>query len=197
MTRFTLGNTCFARACARVGAVWALTGLVAPDLALAQLAAAHRVPGKKPRPSYLAVYPSYLGELVERGLAAGLGPTDFGLERIAPGGEVVTAGLKARARRLFSDRVAFDEGYALTETWPLGGVRCAAGHLHFEPARGLVEVLALPDAAPAAPTPVPRDATGPAPTPEPVGPGTPGRSWRRPSPPTARPRWCSATPPRT
>jgi phenylacetate-CoA ligase len=167
--RATLGNTCFARACARVGALWALTGLVEPALALAQLAAAHRVPGKKPRPSYLVVYPSYLGELVERGLAAGLGPADFGLERIAAGGEVVTAGLKARARRLFGP-VAFDEGYAQTETWPLGGVRCAAGHLHFEPSRGLVEVLALPDGAPGGPAPAAGDTGAPAP----VGPGAPG-----------------------
>jgi phenylacetate-CoA ligase len=145
--RATLGNTCFARACARIGAVWSLTGLVAPELALAQLTEAHRVPGKKPRPSYLVAYPSYLGALVERGLAARYGPGDFGLERIAAGGEIVTAGLKARARRLFGP-VAFDEGYAQTETWPLSGVRCAAGHLHFEPSWGLVEVLALPEADP-------------------------------------------------
>ena len=170
--RATLGNTCFARACARIGAVWSLAGLVEPALALAQLAEAHRVPGKKPRPSYLVVYPSYLGELVERGLAAGYGPADFGLERIAAGGEVVTAGLKARARRLFGP-VAFDEGYAQTETWPLGGVRCAAGHLHFEPSRGLVEVLALPDAEPEALVlTAPADASAPAPAP--AAPGTPG-----------------------
>jgi phenylacetate-coenzyme A ligase PaaK-like adenylate-forming protein len=151
--RATLGNTCFARACARIGAVWALAGLVEPELALAQLTAAHRIPGKKPRPSYLVAYPSYLGDLVERGLAAGYGPGDFGLERIAAGGEVLTSGLKARARRLFGEGVAFDEGYAQTETWPLGGVRCAAGHLHFEPSRGLVEVLALPEAHPDAGAP--------------------------------------------
>ena len=29
--RATLGNTCFARACARIGAVWSLTGLVEPE----------------------------------------------------------------------------------------------------------------------------------------------------------------------
>jgi phenylacetate-coenzyme A ligase PaaK-like adenylate-forming protein len=176
--RATLGNTCLARACARIGALWALTGLVEPRLALAQLTEAHRVPGKRPRPSYLVVYPSYLGELVERGLAAGLGPADFGLERIAAGGEVVTSGLKARARRLFGDAVAFDEGYAQTETWPLGGVRCEAGHLHFEPSRGLVEVLALPEAGPgvSAPTvPAPPDPSAPGvPAPPPAAPGAPG-----------------------
>ncbi len=169
--RATLGNTCLARACARIGAVWALTGLVEPGLALAQLTEAHRVPGKKPRPSSLVVYPSYLGELVERGLAAGYAPADFGLERIAAGGEVVTAGLKARARRLFGDAVAFDEGYAQTETWPLGGVRCAAGHLHFEPSRGLVEVLALPEADPELRA---AGAAGPPALQGPAAPGAPG-----------------------
>ena len=104
---------------------------------------------------------------MERGLAAGLGPADFGLERIAAGGEVVTDGLKARARRLFGDAVAFDEGYAQTETWPLGGVRCAAGHLHFEPSRGLVEVLALPETGRAR-------GRRAAPRPRPAAPGAPG-----------------------
>lgn len=65
-----------------------------------------------------------------------------GLERISVGGEVVTAALKARCRQLFGD-VAFLEGFGMTEVWPLGGTRCAAGNLHFDPLRGLVEVLSL------------------------------------------------------
>jgi hypothetical protein len=94
---------------ARIGAVWALTGLVEPDLALAQLAEAHRVPGKKPRPSYLVAYPSYLGALVERGLAAGTGPGDFGLERIAARGahlDAVRLRRVPRARNARADRLA-------------------------------------------------------------------------------------------
>ena len=86
----------------------------------------------------------------------------------------MTAGLKARARRLFGP-VAFDEGYAQTETWPLGGVRCAAGHLHFEPSRGLVEVLALPDGRPRAPRGAPpAPAAAGVPAPAPAAPGAPG-----------------------
>ena len=96
-SRATLGNTCFSQACQRVGAVWYLAGLVQPAQALALLAEEHQIPGKKPRTSFLNTYPSYLGELVECGLAAGYRPADFGLERISVGGEVVTAGLKARA----------------------------------------------------------------------------------------------------
>lgn len=139
-SRATLGNTCFSRACERIGAVWYQAGLVEPALSLALLAEAHQLPGKKPRASILSVYPSYLGELVETGLAVGYCPADFGLERIFTGGEIVTEGLKARAQRLFGP-VEFLEGYAMTETWPMSGTRCVEGHLHFEISQGLVEVL--------------------------------------------------------
>jgi hypothetical protein len=56
------------------------------------------------------------------------------------GGEIVTRGLKERARRLFGD-VAFDEGWAMSETFPCGGTLCGAGHLHTDPTHALVEVL--------------------------------------------------------
>jgi phenylacetate-CoA ligase len=148
--RATLGNTCFSQACQRIAAVWYLAGLVQPAQALALLAEEHHLPGKKPRASFLNTYPSYLGELVECGLAADYRPVDFGLERISVGGEVVTAGLKARAQQLFG-AVTFIEGFGMTEVWPLGAIRCAAGHLHWEPSHGLVEVLSLETSGPAAP----------------------------------------------
>jgi acyl-CoA synthetase (AMP-forming)/AMP-acid ligase II len=66
-------------------------------------------------------------------------PADFGLERIIVGGEIVTAGLKRRCRQLFG-AVRFDEGYGMTETWPVSGQRCTAGHLHWEVSQALVEV---------------------------------------------------------
>jgi phenylacetate-CoA ligase len=149
-SRATLGNTCFAGSCARVGALVCPVGLVEPELTLGLLAEERRIPGKKPKVSVLLTYPSYLGELVERGPALGYAPADFGLERIGVGGEVVTAGLKARCHALFGP-VAFDEGYGTTEIWPFGGTRCPQGHLHFEPSRGLLEVLAPDTAAPAEP----------------------------------------------
>jgi phenylacetate-coenzyme A ligase PaaK-like adenylate-forming protein len=149
-SRATLGNTCFAGACARIGALWYLTGLVEPAHALALLAEEHHLPGKKPRASVMSTYPSYLGELVECGLQMGYRPVDFGLERISVGGEVVTEGLKARCQELFGP-VQFDQGYAMTETWPLLGTRCEQGHLHFEASQGLVEVLALEATTPALP----------------------------------------------
>lgn len=148
--RATLGNTCFSRACERIGALWYQTGLVEPAHALALLSECHTLPGKKPRASYLNTYASYLGQLVEVGLAAGYRPADFGLEHISVGGEVVTAGLKTRCQALFGP-VRFLESYAMTETWPFGGMVCEQGHLHFEPSQGVLEVLNPDTAAPAQP----------------------------------------------
>jgi phenylacetate-coenzyme A ligase PaaK-like adenylate-forming protein len=148
--RATLGNACLAGACARVGAQVYLAGLVKPAVTLALLAEERHLPGKKPRASVLTTYPSYLGQLVEAGLRLGYRPADFGLERISVGGEVVTAGLKSRAKRLFGP-VTYLEGYGMTELWPLGATRCEAGHLHHEPQRGLLEVLDPETRAVAAP----------------------------------------------
>jgi phenylacetate-coenzyme A ligase PaaK-like adenylate-forming protein len=139
-SRASLGNVCFAGACARVGGLVSPVGLVDPELALGLLAEPRRLAGKKPKVSVLLTYPSYLGQLTESGLGRGYRPSDFGLERIAVGGEIVTAGLKARCQRLFGP-VQFDEGYGMTEIWGMGGRRCPEGHLHFEPIRGLLEVL--------------------------------------------------------
>ncbi len=148
--RATLGNTCFAGACARVGAQISLGGLVDPALTLALLAERRHLAGKKSRVSVLSIYPSYLGELITEGLRRGYRMSDFGLERIFTGGEIVTAGLKERCRELFGD-VAFIEGYGMTEPWPFGGSLCAEGHLHFEPSQGLLEVLDAETGVPARP----------------------------------------------
>jgi phenylacetate-CoA ligase len=139
-SRAALGNTCFAGACERIGALVFLAGLIDPEQSLALLVEEHHIPGKKSRVSYLNTYPSYLGELVEMGMQMGYRPTDFGLERIIVGGELVSAGLQRRARDLFGP-VEFDESYGMTETWPMTGQRCSEGHLHFEPGQGLVEVV--------------------------------------------------------
>lgn len=149
-SRATLGNACFAGACARLGALVQPVGLVEPAHTLALLAERHNIAGKKPQVSYMNTYPSYLGELVEYGLREGYSLSDFGLERICVGGELVSEGLKERARGLFGT-VKFDTGYAMTETWPLSGQFCSEGHLHFEPLAGLVEVIDPETKAPASP----------------------------------------------
>lgn len=149
-SRAILGNTCFIEACARLGAVVYQTGLVEPGHTLALLSEERHLAGKKPRPSVLMTYPSYLGELVEHGVQLGYRPDDSGLGRIVLGGEIVTAGVKARCQKLFGP-VEFSEGYGLTETWPFGGMLCPDGHLHFEVPNGLLEVLNPETTAPAQP----------------------------------------------
>jgi phenylacetate-CoA ligase len=146
--RATLGNTCFMRACARIGAQEAMGGLVEPELTLALLAEPRQLDGKKSRASALSIYPSYLGQLVTTGLRLGYQSADFGVERIFIGGEIVTAGLRARCQQLFGP-IQFVEGYGMTEPWPFGGSLCEQGHLHFEPAHGLLEVLNPLNGAPA------------------------------------------------
>ncbi|MEP6776111.1 MAG: AMP-binding protein [Chloroflexota bacterium] len=147
-SRATLGNLCFAGACTRLGALVCPVGLVAPEMTLSLLREEHHITGKKPHVSVVFTYPSYLGEIVERGLSLGYGPGDFGLERIVAGGEIVSEGLKARARRLFGE-VRFDQGYGITELWPLGGRVCSQGHLHFEVSQGLIQVISPDTGAPA------------------------------------------------
>jgi phenylacetate-CoA ligase len=149
-SRATLGNTCFSQACQRIGAIWYQTGLVDPSHALALLKEEHHLPGKKRRASFLNTYASYLGELVECGLNSGYRPADFGLERIAVGGEIVTEGLKRRCQKLFGP-VEFIQSYAMTETWPFGATLCNEGHLHFEPSQGLLEVIDPDTSLPAHP----------------------------------------------
>ncbi|HMA38271.1 MAG TPA: AMP-binding protein [Chloroflexia bacterium] len=148
--RGTLGNVCLAGACAHLGAITYLAGVVDPIQALALLADERHLPGKRARTSILYTYPSYLGQLIETGLRLGYKPTDFGLRRILAGGEVVTAGLRARSAALFGD-VLFSGGYGMTEIWPFGGTECPDGHLHFEPTQGLLEVLDPATRQPAAP----------------------------------------------
>jgi phenylacetate-coenzyme A ligase PaaK-like adenylate-forming protein len=148
--RASLGNTCFAGACARIGALVHLSGLIDPAQTLALLAEEHHIPGKKARVSYLTTYASYLGQLVECGLRLGYKPSDFGLEKLSAGGEIVTPGLKQRCQELFGP-VPISEGYGMTENWPMGGSCCAQGHLHFEPSVGLLEVCDPDTGLPVAP----------------------------------------------
>jgi phenylacetate-CoA ligase len=147
-SRETLGNICLAGACAHVGAVAYLAGVVDPALALAQLSEWRYIMGKKARTSVLSTYPSYLGELLDYGLAHHYQPADFGLERISAGGEIVTQGLKQRCEQLFGP-VRFIEGSGTTDIWPVCGRLCEAGHLHFEVSQGLVEVQRLDSTSPA------------------------------------------------
>ena len=140
-SRATLGNFSLTAACTKLGALVQPVGIIEPDQTLALLTQDLNLPGRPSRASGLGTYPSYLGELVQRGFDLGFSPVNFGLRWISVGGEVVTEGLLRRARQLFGDHIRFDTGYAMTETFPFAGMPCAHGHLHFEPSRGLIEVI--------------------------------------------------------
>jgi acyl-CoA synthetase (AMP-forming)/AMP-acid ligase II len=126
--------------CSAVGAAVNVVGMVEPEQALTLLAQRHRIPGKKDRVSVMTGNPSYVGLLVEHGLAAGWRPEQFGVERMILGGELMTDGFQRRAQRLFGP-IVFRQSYALTELVPFNGKPCREGHLHFEPTSGLIEVV--------------------------------------------------------
>jgi len=138
--RALLGNQTAMDAFRHAGALVYQTGVIDPAQALALLAKQHAVSGRRKQVSLLFTYPSYLGKLIETGLALGYAPQDFGLERINVGGEVSSPGLRQRSEALFGS-VLFDEGYGISEVWPFGGTYCEEGHLHFDPLRGLMEVI--------------------------------------------------------
>ena len=148
--RALLGNQTALDAFRHLGALVYQTGIIDPALALALLAKQHALSGRKKQVSILTTYPSYLGKLLETGLTLGYGPQDFGLEQITIGGEVSTPGLRQRSEALFGP-VRFDEGYGISEAWPFWGTYCAAGHLHFDPFRGLMELIDPDTGQPAQP----------------------------------------------
>lgn len=131
-SRQVLSSITAAAAMHLIGATIVWGWLSRPEITLAQLAEPQRIPGKHPKISRATAYPSLLGELVSLGLAQGYGPRDFGLKRIDLGGEIVTQGLRRRARELLGDEVPLWEGYGMSETWGSGGWVCPAGNLHFE-----------------------------------------------------------------
>jgi phenylacetate-CoA ligase len=138
--RGMLGNLMLAGGAAHVGALVYQTGVIAPESALFALAEKRHIQGKKSKASILYTYPSYLGALVETGLAQGFKPSDFGLKCIAIGGEIVTEGLKTRARELFGD-VAYVGDYGITELWGMGSHADEAGNLVFDVSQGLLEII--------------------------------------------------------
>jgi phenylacetate-CoA ligase len=149
-TRATLGMLGVTRGCAAVGTAVHPAGMVSPDHTLRLLTEKHHLPGKKPKVSALSSYPTYFGQLVERGLELGYGPSDFGLQKVLTGGELLTDGLRRRSEQLFGE-LSFLQHYALTELDPMTGNLCLDGHLHFEPSAGIAEVLDPESHQPVAP----------------------------------------------
>jgi len=148
-SRATFGIHCLTRAAALIGAASSSLGLVDPEQTLSRLAGTARLAGKRPQPTLLVTYSSYLGLLVDAGERLGHTAGDFGLRQIMCGGEIVTDGLRRRAERLFGARLV--ETYGMTEVSPANGQHCTRGHLHFDPEQGATEVLSLDGARPAMP----------------------------------------------
>ena len=149
-TRAVLGIMALTSACAAVGATIHIAGLLPPERTLEMLAEPHRLPGMKTQVTVMRTYPSYLGALVECARRLHYRPADFGLRRVLVGGEILTQGLRQRSEEVFGP-LQFDENFSMTELAPFGGNLCSAGHLHFEPSVGLVEVSRLDGSGPAAP----------------------------------------------
>jgi phenylacetate-coenzyme A ligase PaaK-like adenylate-forming protein len=140
--RAVLGNSSAAMAAAMVGAEAALAGQQPPPTMLRLLG--HTAASSAVAPfGVLCTYPSYLGSLVTEASRLGLGPTDFALQRIITGGEVVTDALLRRARTVFGQHAQFVQIYGMTETLPAGGSVCEVAHLHFEASRAIIETRAL------------------------------------------------------
>ncbi|HEV7194023.1 MAG TPA: AMP-binding protein [Jatrophihabitantaceae bacterium] len=135
-TRIGLSNSCVALAAGYIGAQVTIAAQPSPSRLIEMMAATPEPP------TVLYVHPSYLGHLVTLIQRGGMS-APAGLRRIMIGGELVTAGLVARARVVFGPDVDFVQGYGMTETWPAAGSMCEAGHMHVEPARAIVEVKAL------------------------------------------------------
>jgi phenylacetate-coenzyme A ligase PaaK-like adenylate-forming protein len=135
-----LGSLSIATSARRIGAHVRLLGAQHPVVILTALSTRRRMPGHTDRPSLLSANPSYLGMLVEAAARTDLGPADFALRQIFTGGELLSAGLRARLAALFGE-IGIEETYALTETLPFGARVCRDGHLHFEATNGLLELI--------------------------------------------------------
>ena len=121
------------------GGAFLQLGLIDPRDVLDRLAAPLHLPGKEPQITHLNTVSTYLAALVQEAEQAGWKAADFGLTEIRVGGEVLTDTLARRAADAFGAEVT--ETYGMTETLPVGGQVCTAGHLHVPLDQGYVEVL--------------------------------------------------------
>lgn len=123
----------------RIGAAFVQIGTVDPAVALDRLATPLGLRGKDPQITHLTVSASYLSALVEEAERGGWKPSDFGLESIGVGGEVLSDPLRERASAALGARIS--TSYMMTETVPSGGTACAEGHLHHTTEFGHLEIL--------------------------------------------------------
>ncbi|WP_371789911.1 phenylacetate--CoA ligase family protein [Streptomyces sp. NBC_01471] len=123
----------------RIGASFVQIGTVDPVVALDRLATPLGLRGKAPQITHLTISASYLSALVEEAERSGWRASDFGLESIGVGGEVLSEPLKERAAAALGARIS--TAYMMTETLPSGGTPCTEGHLHHTTEFGHLEIL--------------------------------------------------------
>lgn len=123
----------------RIGAAFLQIGTVDPAVALDRLAAPLGLRGKAPQITHLTLSASYLAALVEEAERGGWQPSDFGLDSVGVGGEVLSQPLRERAAATLGARIS--TSYMMTETVPSGGMPCTEGHLHHTTEFGHLEIL--------------------------------------------------------
>jgi phenylacetate-coenzyme A ligase PaaK-like adenylate-forming protein len=114
-------------------------GIVDPRIAVERLAAPLYLPGKERQITHMVINPSSLGAIVQEVERGAWSAADFGLERIFVGGEIMTQGLRERAREALGAPVL--EAYSTTEITPVAGQVCTQDHLHVPPHHGFVEII--------------------------------------------------------
>lgn len=137
--RATLAQHLTVDAAHLIGASAMYLGVMDLTDTLAALAARTGVGRQKERASVLTTTASHLGALVSAAEHQGRDSSDFGLELILSGGEVLSDALKQRAAAVFRAQIV--DAYSMTETFPMSGSTCSQDHLHFSADGGLVEVV--------------------------------------------------------
>jgi phenylacetate-coenzyme A ligase PaaK-like adenylate-forming protein len=127
------------KSCMEIGAFCITAGIIEPKHALDLLTREWNVHRKKKKVNKLLGYPSYVSRLIETAKREGYSPSEFEIEKVWFGGELVSAGLRKRVKDFFGAEII--ELYSTTEIIPVGALMCENGRMHFDPTLGYVEVL--------------------------------------------------------
>lgn len=122
-----------------------------PDATVDQLTEYSRFGDRLARPTEVAVFPSYWGQVVEAARRRGRGPGDHGLRILSVGGEVATTGLLRRSREVFGAIPIIFANYGASEFWGTGS-GWSEDTVHWQLGDGAVWELLDPETwAPASP----------------------------------------------
>jgi len=122
-----------------IGAAAVMPGVIHPAEALAALAEARSIPGKRSKTSVLVGYTSYLLLLVRWARVLGYGPDDFEVRRVQPLGETLSSRAQQTLEGFF--RAEIFAGYGASEISPASALRCPRGNYHFDEGTVYIEVV--------------------------------------------------------